>query len=131
MAIALSHLYQHARRWVAPEFQVYIARIILLVPIYCLCAWASVLHPEKRYALALVRDAYEAYALYMFMVLNVNYLGGSRRLLLHFDHGHRVSWLWPLSWFMPKPLPIDERLLWILRTGCIQFVVSWRSAAGI
>ncbi|KAF4725822.1 hypothetical protein FOZ62_012679, partial [Perkinsus olseni] len=75
MAIALSHLYQHARRWVAPEFQVYIARIILLVPIYCLCAWASVLHPEKRYALALVRDAYEAYALYMFMVLNVNYLG--------------------------------------------------------
>ncbi|KAF4672938.1 hypothetical protein FOL47_011207 [Perkinsus chesapeaki] len=123
LAVALSHLSMHARKWVAPEFQVYIARIILLVPIYSLCAWASVLHPSKRYAFALIRDAYEAYALYMFMVLNVNYLGGARRLLLHFDHGHRVHWLWPLCWFMPKPMPLDDKLLWILRTGCIQFVI--------
>src|SRR3569623_214309 len=72
-------LCQHMLHFSKPDYQRYICRIILMVPIYGITSWVSMLYPLHRQIFNIVRDCYEAFVLYSFTMLLLNYIGGERR----------------------------------------------------
>jgi len=64
---------RHMKHWVEPVAQTYIVRILLMVPVYALSSWLSLLMAQHTVYFNLVRDCYEAYVLYQFFSLLVYY----------------------------------------------------------
>ena len=54
----------------------------------------------------MVRDIYEAYVLYIFMQLLVQFLGGENQLIVHLEFKRRISQPWPLDQL--RPLQTDK-----------------------
>ena len=72
-------VFRHLRYWVDPVGQTYIVRILLMVPVYALCSWFSLLVASHTIYFNLVRDCYEAFALYQFFSLLVHYFDTAMR----------------------------------------------------
>uniref|UniRef100_A0A0G4GZI5 Transmembrane protein n=1 Tax=Chromera velia CCMP2878 TaxID=1169474 RepID=A0A0G4GZI5_9ALVE len=120
MCLSLLHILRHLHSWREPQYQKYVARILLLVPIFVLMSWFGMMLPDERDFFQLLRDSYEAFSLYSFLVLMIHYLGGERRLFLNLEAQGRVQWPWPLQSLRPfQPTP---RLFQMIRLGCLQFV---------
>ena len=65
--IALGGIVAHARALARPEVQRKILALLWMPPIYALCCWCSLLFPPYAPLLAVGRDAYEAYAIWVFV----------------------------------------------------------------
>jgi len=72
--ISLHLIYKHFRNYTRPALQRPIIRIILMVPIYSFDSFLSLRFKELALYFDLGRDCYEAYVLYMFFTLLVNFL---------------------------------------------------------
>lgn len=71
-------VYKHLMHYKHPRVQRYIVRIVLMVPVYaCTSFLALVWHSASIY-LDMVRDCYEAYVLYQFFALLVEFINGHR-----------------------------------------------------
>lgn len=74
--LAIVHIVQHLRHYTEPMFQRYIIRIIFMVPVYAVCSFASLLAEDAAIYIATIRDCYEAWIIYNFMSLCLEYVGG-------------------------------------------------------
>jgi hypothetical protein len=72
--LSLHLIYKHLRNYTRPKLQRSIVRIILMVPIYSLCSWFSLLYLDHASIIDLFRDCYEAFLLYQFFVLIVAFI---------------------------------------------------------
>jgi len=129
-AIGLScmEIYQHLLHYVRPEFQMHIVRVLGMVPIYSLHSLVSLLTRNGSTldvvispALDVVRDGYEAYVIYNFLVLLINYCGGERRLVHSLELMPRLNHFWPCSTFLP-PMKLGINFMHFVRSACLQFV---------
>ena len=121
--ISFIGIYMHLRNYRRPDLQRLIVRILLMVPVYALESWISLCFHQAAPYLDATRDCYEAFVVYTFFTLLVNYLGGERVILQRPDYQTPVSHIWPLSLFYPKMnLGRSSTFLWIKR-GILQFVV--------
>ena len=77
----LGHLCYYNER----NLQKYIIRILFMVPIYSLATLYSILNPESLLYCGAIRDFYEAYVLYTFMQLLIQYMGGDSSLQIHLE----------------------------------------------
>jgi hypothetical protein len=68
----LGHLFYYNEK----NLQKYIIRILMMVPVYSITAFYSIENPENELYLAAIRDFYEAYVLYNFISLLIQYMGG-------------------------------------------------------
>ena len=84
-------LIQHLRYFRKPEYQLYICRIILMVPIYCITSCLSLIHPDLTEGLNMITDCYEAFVVYSFTMLLINYVGGERRLSLTLELKEHIN----------------------------------------
>jgi hypothetical protein len=66
-------VYRHLKHWIDPVGQTCIVRILLMVPVYALCSWLSLMVAQHTIYFNLVRDCYEAFVLYQFFSLLVHY----------------------------------------------------------
>jgi len=64
--IALWHVSNHVRHMHNPNVQRRILAILWMVPVYASSSWLSLVFPHFREQLRVVRDCYEAYAVYTF-----------------------------------------------------------------
>jgi hypothetical protein len=64
---------RHLKHWTDPVGQTYIVRIVLMVPVYALSSWLSLLLAHYTIYFNLVRDCYEAFVLYQFFSLLIHY----------------------------------------------------------
>ncbi|XP_047143277.1 transmembrane protein 184A isoform X1 [Hydra vulgaris] len=73
----------HAKHYTNPDQQTYIIRILLIVPIYSLDSWFSLVFFQKNYYIYFdtIRDCYEAFVIYNFLCLCFEYLGGEMAIL--------------------------------------------------
>ena len=78
-------IYRHLKHWTHPEGQTYIVRILLMVPVYSLSSFLSLLLSEHIIYFNLVRDCYEAFVLYQFFSLLVYYFDSVSRETLDMD----------------------------------------------
>ena len=65
------------------------------VQIYSISTWFSIMHPVHILSVNTIRDCYEAYVLYIFMNLLINFLGGPNQLIVHLEFKRRIKKPWP------------------------------------
>lgn len=119
---SLYMLIQHLRHFTKPEYQLYICRIILMVPIYCCTSYMSIIYPEFEEILNMLRDSYEAFVIYSFTMLLINYVGGERRLSINLELKEYISHPWPLHYCFRSFRP-SSNFLRLVKIGVLQFVI--------
>ena len=74
-------IFQHLYNYTVPEQQLWIIRILFIVPIYAFCSWLSLVFYDKTVYFDAVRSCYEAFVIYNFLRLCVEYLGGEHSIM--------------------------------------------------
>lgn len=71
----------HAIAFDYPKIQIYLLRVLFMIPIYGVFSFAALYWHHYRFYLDTVRDTYEALVLYMFFSLLIAYAGGEGQLI--------------------------------------------------
>ncbi|GAW16478.1 hypothetical protein ANO14919_059070 [Xylariales sp. No.14919] len=104
-----------------PLLQRYVVRILLMVPIYSISSWSSMVSLKAAAFLDPIRDIYEAFTIYTFFQLLINYLDGERALII-MTHGRApVHHLWPLNHLLPKVDISDPYTFLAIKRGILQY----------
>ncbi|KAI0478613.1 DUF300-domain-containing protein [Xylariaceae sp. FL0804] len=104
-----------------PLLQRYVVRILLMVPIYSISSWVSMVSLAAASFLDPIRDIYEAFTIYTFFQLLTNYVDGERALLI-MTHGRApVNHLWPLNHVLPKVDISDPYTFLAIKRGILQY----------
>lgn len=122
VSLSMHLLYKHLECFYKPEYQRHICRIILMVPVYALTSWFSMIYPRQRQFLNIVRDFYEAFVIYNFLMLLLNYVGGERKLTINLELKDYINHPWPINLFFHSFHP-SEAFLRLVKVGTLQFVV--------
>lgn len=105
-----------------PLLQRYVVRILLMVPIYSVSSWTSIISLKASSFISPVRDIYEAFTIYTFFQLLINVLGGERALII-MTHGRPpIDHAWPLSQCLPKVDISDPYTFLAIKRGILQYV---------
>lgn len=123
VVLAIRHIYCHLNNFSRPEYQLHIVRILAMVPIYSVTSWIALLitDEKKTLVLELIRDSYEAYVIYNFVVLLINYGGGDLHLCRYLEGQPRMPHPWPGNLWLP-PLKLGPAFLNGIRASVLQFV---------
>lgn len=104
-----------------PLLQRYVIRILLMVPIYAASSWASVESMTAAFYLDPLRDIYEAFTIYTFLQLLINFLGGERSLIIMMHGRAPKSHPWPLNLCLSKVDISDPHTFLAIKRGILQY----------
>ncbi|OJJ01649.1 hypothetical protein ASPVEDRAFT_41256 [Aspergillus versicolor CBS 583.65] len=104
-----------------PLLQRYVVRILLMVPIYAASSWASIISLKASLWLAPIRDVYEAFTIYTFFQLLINFLGGERAVIIMMHGRPPVQHAWPLNHFLSKVDISDPHTFLAVKRGILQY----------
>uniref|UniRef100_A0A0G4G0K2 Transmembrane protein 184C n=1 Tax=Chromera velia CCMP2878 TaxID=1169474 RepID=A0A0G4G0K2_9ALVE len=93
-----------------------------MVPIFSVQSYISFNFPRLGIFLDTLRDCYEAYVIYLFLTLLINYLGGENVIVLHLEMQGRVRHPWPWCKVL-RPLSGNRKLFRTLRACVLQFAI--------
>lgn len=107
--------------------QRYVVRIMLMVPLYSIASCLSLLSFTAANFIDPVRDVYEAFVIYCFFNLLINYLGGERSIII-MSHGRPPKpHPWPMHYFC-DPLDIGDPYTFLnIKRGILQY--AWLKPA--
>lgn len=90
----------HLMNYNAPGTQVYIVRILWMVPIYSVQSWLAMRFHKQAVFIETLRDFYESYVLYSFTQFLTQVLGGEEALILMLKDKSptRGVHMWGLQW---------------------------------
>ncbi|CAG7942278.1 unnamed protein product [Penicillium salamii] len=80
--LSLVSIWFQTKNYRKPLLQRYVVRILLMVPIYAVSSWTSIVSLTAAQFLDPVRDIYEAFTIYTFFQLLINFLGGERSVII-------------------------------------------------
>ncbi|KAI8806518.1 organic solute transporter Ostalpha-domain-containing protein [Cladochytrium replicatum] len=123
VSVASLSIALHWKRYSSPTLQRIAVRIIAMVPIYAISALVSLSSHKVAIYLDTMRELYEAFVIYSFFNLLLNYLGGERHVLSIMAERSIASHLFPVSLFVKKIDLSDPASFLLLRRGVIQFVI--------
>ena len=89
------------------NLRIYVARVVLLVPIYAVESWLGLRLTRYRTGLDIFRDCYEAFVIFSFFQFLVEYLGGERLLIQVLQARAQKEHTW----------------YWGSKTGILQYVI--------
>ncbi|XP_037050563.1 transmembrane protein 184C [Bradysia coprophila] len=115
------HISQHIIHFTKPQLQKPIIRVLWMVPIYASNAWFGLLFPEYSFYIDGVREIYEAYVIYNFMVYMLNYLN------LQMDLGANLEFQAPVHHTFPlcclAPIIMSREFIHKCKHGILQYAV--------
>lgn len=120
--IAMIQIVQHLRHYTEPMFQRYIIRIIFMVPVYAICSFASLLAESASIYIATIRDCYEAWIIYNFMSLCLEYVGGPGAVEIKMQ-GVILMPSWAACTCCLPPLQVNGQFIRNVKRGALQFVL--------
>ncbi|GMH17841.1 hypothetical protein Nepgr_019682 [Nepenthes gracilis] len=140
VAIILSFLsiLQHLRSYTNPAEQKWIVWVIFMVPVYATESIISLTSPKTSLACDILRNCYEAFALYAFGSYLVACLGGEQRViqlledesrkvlskpLLEGTDGEPVSQPKSLKNLFLRPCVLGKDLLTVIKFGLVQYMI--------
>ncbi|KAL7921621.1 organic solute transporter Ostalpha domain-containing protein [Trichoderma austrokoningii] len=92
-----------------------------MVPIYSISSFTSMVSLRAAAFLDPVRDIYEAFTIYTFFQLLINYLGGERSAII-MPHGRApVHHLWPMNHVLAKVDISDPYTFLAIKRGILQY----------
>ncbi|KAI1807611.1 DUF300-domain-containing protein [Daldinia bambusicola] len=119
--LSIVSIWLQLKNYRKPLLQRYVVRILLMVPIYSISSWVSMVSLAASAFLDPVRDIYEAFTIYTFFQLLINYLDGERALII-MTHGRApVHHLWPLNHVLPKVDISDPYTFLAIKRGILQY----------
>lgn len=92
-----------------------------MVPIYAGASWASFISLKAAFWVDPFRDVYEAFTIYAFFQLLINFLGGERSLLIAMHGRKPVSHPWPLNHCFDKVDVSDPYTFLAVKRGILQY----------
>lgn len=92
-----------------------------MVPIYSASSWASLMSQDAAFYIDPLRDIYEAFTIYTFFQLLINFLGGERSLIIMMHGRQPVHHLWPMSHCLPKVDISDPHTFLAIKRGILQY----------
>ncbi|KAK6585267.1 hypothetical protein PZA11_001994 [Diplocarpon coronariae] len=104
-----------------PLLQRYVIRILLMVPIYSISSWSSIISMKAAMFVDPIRDIYEAFTIYTFFQLLINFIGGERALIIMMHGREPVNHLWPLNHCLPKADISDPHTFLAIKRGILQY----------
>eukprot|EP01119_Soliformovum_irregulare_P001653 TRINITY_DN11388_c0_g1_i1.p1 TRINITY_DN11388_c0_g1~~TRINITY_DN11388_c0_g1_i1.p1 ORF type:complete len:347 (+),score=43.38 TRINITY_DN11388_c0_g1_i1:11-1051(+) len=111
---------KHLKWYTCPEQQRCIVRIIFMIPVYAIISCLSLFLPRAKTYFGIVRDSYEAYALYMFFRLIVNYAAGDESIVNILDNHPPLRAFFPLTCIKFKP---SKKTLTLCRRLIVQYAI--------
>ncbi|KAJ5164087.1 uncharacterized protein N7500_005917 [Penicillium coprophilum] len=117
----VSSLLSFVKNYRKPLLQRYVVRILLMVPIYAVSSWTSIVSLTAAQFLDPVRDIYEAFTIYTFFQLLINFLGGERAVIIMAHGRPPISHAWPLNHFLPKIDVSDPHTFLAVKRGILQY----------
>ncbi|QSS66122.1 DUF300 domain-containing protein [Histoplasma capsulatum] len=119
--ISLISIWLQTKNYRKPLLQRYVVRILLMVPIYSVSSWVSIVSLKASAFTAPIRDIYEAFTIYTFFQLLINLVGGERALIV-MTHGRApVQHAWPLNHFLRKVDISDPHTFLAIKRGILQY----------
>ncbi|RAL13774.1 OSTA/TMEM184 family protein [Aspergillus homomorphus CBS 101889] len=119
--LSLLSIWLQTKNYRKPLLQRYVVRILLMVPIYAVSSWASIISSQAAMWLDPIRDVYEAFTIYTFFQLLINFLGGERALII-MTHGRPpIQHAWPLNHILPKVDISDPQTFLTVKRGILQY----------
>jgi hypothetical protein len=90
----------HLANYNQPNIQMYIVRILWMVPIYSMESWLCLRFHRYAVYIETLRDVYESYVLYSFLQFLIQVLGGEEELILMLKDKSptRGVHMWGLQW---------------------------------
>ena len=80
--VSMYGIISHLTNYNAPHIQVYIVRILWMVPIYSIESWLAMRFHKQAVFIETARDVYESFVLYCFLQFLIQVLGGEQALIL-------------------------------------------------
>ncbi|KAI2617004.1 DUF300-domain-containing protein [Hypomontagnella submonticulosa] len=119
--LSIVSIWLQLKNYRKPLLQRYVVRILLMVPIYSISSWVSMVSLAASQFLDPVRDIYEAFTIYTFFQLLINYLDGERALII-MTHGRApVHHLWPLNHLFAQVDISDPYTFLAIKRGILQY----------
>jgi len=91
------------------------------VPIYAGASWASLVSLTASAYVEPLRDVYEAFTIYTFLQLLVNFIGGERALIILMTGRAPVAHPWPLNLMFDKIDISDPHTFLAVKRGILQY----------
>ncbi|KAI0172290.1 DUF300-domain-containing protein [Hypoxylon sp. FL1284] len=119
--LSIVSIWLQLKNYRKPLLQRYVVRILLMVPIYSISSWVSMVSLTAAAFMDPIRDIYEAFTIYTFFQLLINYLDGERALII-MAHGRApVHHLWPLNHVLSKVDISDPYTFLAIKRGILQY----------
>lgn len=119
--LSMVSIWLQTKNYRKPLLQRYVVRILLMVPIYSIASWTSMVSRTAAAFVDPIRDIYEAFTIYTFFQLLINYLGGERSLII-MTHGREpIHHLWPMNHVLPQVDISDPHTFLAIKRGILQY----------
>ena len=112
----------HLKHYTQPRYQLYICRILMIVPLYAFQAWLSLLFTDYAPFFSALRDVYEGYVIYMFFTLLIAYLGGEDCLIDYLELKSHMAHPGSLRRCCSR-ITLGRKFLRRIKQGTLQFVL--------
>lgn len=91
------------------------------MPIYAAASWGSLMSVQAASWIDPLRDIYEAFTIYTFLQLLINFIGGERALIILMTGRAPVAHPWPMSLMLPKLDISDPHTFLAVKRGILQY----------
>ena len=117
----MMHITRHLLNYTMPGIQIYVIRIIAICPVYAISSIIALYTVEYGIYTEIFRDVYEAFVIYSFLNLILEFCGGETDCIYQIENDPDLMLPFPLC-FM-RPMPRDARLMRFCHRGVLQFVI--------
>ena len=119
--ISFVSVWLQTKNYRKPLLQRYVIRILFMVPLYSAASFASLLSQDAAFYLDPLRDIYEAFTIYTFFQLLINFIGGERALIIMMHGRQPHNHPWPLNTCFPKVDISDPHTFLAVKRGILQY----------
>lgn len=96
LLVSICLIFEHLSAYNQPEEQKFLIGILLMVPVYALESFLSLLDPTSAFKCEIIRDCYEAFALYCFWRYLIACLGGEKEAIVFMEGYRKMDYIVPL-----------------------------------
>ncbi|TKY89457.1 hypothetical protein EX895_001988 [Sporisorium graminicola] len=115
-------IWKQLKNYRKPTLQRYVVRLLIMVPIYSIASVISLYSLQLADVIDLIRDLYEAFVIYCFFNLLIEYLGGERSLIVLLHGRAPQEHLFPANLFLHDMDASDPYTFLALKRGVLQYV---------
>lgn len=120
--VSLLAMLTHLKNYTKPNLQRFVIRIKWMIPVFSISTWISLVSLDLAFYVDAIRDVYEAFVIYCFFALMVNYMGGERGLLTKLYGRPPTKHMWPAYYFSKEMEVGDPYSFLFLKRGILQYV---------